>query len=52
MSEAQDRNLKAGERVSLELHLAMCKGCRNFKQQINFLREACRRYIDSDEKQG
>lgn len=50
MSEAHDRPLSMSERVSLELHLAMCKGCRNFKQQMNFLREACRRYLDREHK--
>jgi len=50
MSEAQDRPLTVGERVNLELHLAMCKGCRNFKQQMSFLREACRRYLDREQK--
>lgn len=44
LSQAQDRKLGLGERISLEMHLAMCRGCTNFKSQINFLREACRRY--------
>ncbi len=46
MSEAQDRKLGLGEKMNLEMHLAMCTGCRHFKSQINFLREACRRYVD------
>lgn len=47
LSEAQDRKLDLPEKMQLEVHLAMCKGCRNFKGQMNFLREACKRYIDT-----
>lgn len=36
MSEAQDRKLETGERLKLEMHLAMCRGCRAFRQQMNF----------------
>jgi hypothetical protein len=46
LSEGQDRKLTVGERMSLEMHLAMCKGCSNFKKQMSFLRTACRRYAD------
>lgn len=46
LSAAQDRKLSVGERARLEMHLALCTGCRNFKRQIAFLREACRRYRD------
>lgn len=46
LSEAQDRKLAVSERLKLEMHLAMCKGCKNFKSQMAFLREACRRYLD------
>ncbi len=44
LSEAQDRKLAVGERVQVEMHLLMCKGCTNFRKQINFLRQATRRY--------
>ena len=44
LSESQDRKITVSERVHLEMHLAMCKGCKNFKNQMNFLREACKRY--------
>ena len=50
LSQSQDRKLGLGERISLEMHLAMCRGCTNFKAQINFLREACRRYAGRDER--
>ena len=54
LSEGQDRKLTLGERVQMEMHLAMCKGCSNFRKQMDFLRTACRRYVDtalSDEDQ-
>ncbi len=45
LSEAHDRNLSFSERLQLKMHLAMCTGCRNFKGQMAFLRQACRRYF-------
>jgi hypothetical protein len=45
LSEAQDRKLKLTEKMQLEMHLAMCTGCQNFRQQMNFLRQACQRYL-------
>lgn len=45
MSAAQDRQLSASERLQLEVHLAMCRGCRSFRQQMDFLRMACRRFV-------
>jgi predicted anti-sigma-YlaC factor YlaD len=47
LSEGLDRKLSLGERVQMEMHLAMCKGCSNFRKQMDFLRTACRRYADS-----
>lgn len=47
LSAAQDRKLALSERLSLEMHLAICKGCMNYKKQMKFLRTACRRYTDS-----
>jgi predicted anti-sigma-YlaC factor YlaD len=46
MSDAQDRKLGLAERVQLELHLAMCKGCRNFNEHMAFLRKACRTWLE------
>ncbi len=45
LSESQDRELPLAERLQLEMHLAMCHGCRNFRKQLTFLRMACRRYM-------
>lgn len=53
VSESQDRKLGLSERLQLEMHLAMCTGCSNFRRQMVFLRKACRRYrspdVDQDE---
>ena len=45
LSEAQDRNLAPYERLQLEMHVALCRGCRGFKDQMAFLRVACKRYL-------
>lgn len=50
LSESQDRKLAVTEKMQLEMHLAICKGCRNFKSQMAFLREACQRYINKGGK--
>lgn len=45
MSEQLDRKLSTGETVSLKLHLMMCTGCANFKNNMTFLRKACERVV-------
>jgi hypothetical protein len=47
VSEAQDRHLSIAERLQLEMHLLICKGCANFRKQMDFLRTACRGYADT-----
>ncbi len=42
-SQGLDRRLGIGERVKLRLHLAICDGCRNFRKQLEFLRQAITR---------
>ncbi len=44
LSEAQDHELRLKEKLPLKLHLMMCSGCNNFRQQLDFLRRACRQY--------
>lgn len=44
LSEAQDRELRLKEKLPLKLHLMMCSGCASFRQQLDFLRRACRQY--------
>ena len=40
VSQRHDRELRFGERVMLRVHLAICDGCTNFKDQVAFLRRA------------
>jgi hypothetical protein len=42
MSQSQDRELSIGERTSLQIHLAICRGCRAVNAQFAFLRRAIR----------
>jgi hypothetical protein len=48
VSERQDRSLGFGERVALRLHFAICRGCRNAEQQLEFLRRAMARLAEHD----
>lgn len=50
LSQAQDRRLGLRERVALEMHLAICRGCSNFKRQIGTLRVACREYLRREDR--
>jgi hypothetical protein len=52
LSEGQDRKLTVGERLKLEMHMVMCEGCGNFRKQMDFLRAACRRYVDTRSRDG
>jgi len=44
MSEKMDRGLGLAERLSLGLHLAMCRGCSMIAKQITGLRKLFRLY--------
>ena len=44
VSEGQDRNLSFIERVAVRVHLMMCSACRRFEAQMDFLRQALRRF--------
>jgi hypothetical protein len=48
MSQAQDRELSLGERATLQVHLAICRGCRAVSAQFQFLRRAVRLLTDRD----
>jgi predicted anti-sigma-YlaC factor YlaD len=45
-SQELDRPLQLGERMSLQAHLMMCAGCRNFRRQMSSLRNAARAYAE------
>ena len=49
LSQAQERRLGRAERWSMQLHLLICAGCRNFRAQLGFMRAAVRRYRDGDD---
>ena len=44
VSQMQERDLPAFDRVRLRWHLGVCKACMAFEKQMRFLREAMRRY--------
>ena len=48
LSQRQDRALGFGERVALRVHLSICDGCRNARDQLEFLRRAIRALPDAD----
>ena len=44
MSHREDRVLSDGETEELKSHLLICLSCRNFGEQLTFLRRLARRY--------
>ena len=52
LSEGQDRELPRGERTVLRVHTWMCSGCRNFGEQLGFLRQATRAYARGEGDHG
>lgn len=46
MSSELDREPRLVQRLSLGVHLGMCRGCRNFRRQMAFIRNLCRGYSD------
>jgi len=48
LSQAQDRPLSAREKLVLYIHLPLCNGCRNFREQVAYLRRAAREYVRKD----
>ncbi len=54
VSDSMERELPLRKRISLRVHLMMCKLCKGYKRQILFLRDAMRHYtasLDSDTPQ-
>ncbi len=43
MSERYERTLSLRELLSLKVHTAMCKGCSNYGQHLDVLRQATAR---------
>lgn len=45
-SNELERPLRLGERTALQLHLMMCSGCANYRQQMQSLRQVMQAYAD------
>lgn len=41
LSDQTDRDLAGDKRLPLRLHPLICVGCRNYRRQLSFLRQAC-----------
>lgn len=48
-SQALDRRLDFGERLSLRFHMALCDACTRVSRQLDFLRRAMRAYPGPDD---
>ena len=48
LSAAQDRPLTLREKVALYIHLPICNACRNFRDQLVFMRRAVREFLTRD----
>lgn len=49
MSQQMDGKLSVMNRISLGFHLLICQGCRNFEEQIRFMRKAVTRISGKDD---
>lgn len=49
VSEGMDHRLPPGKRLSLRLHLLVCKLCRRYERQLRLLREGAARYGKPEE---
>jgi hypothetical protein len=49
VSQGEDRQLALGERLALQLHFAICRGCRRAGEQLRFLRRAVRKLSELED---
>ena len=49
VSEGLDRDLSLVERTQLQVHFAICRGCRAMNEQMHFLRKAMQKLFKSGE---
>ena len=47
-SDGMDRNLPLRKRLSIRLHVSMCKFCRRYEKQLHLLREGVGHYADPE----
>lgn len=45
-SDELERPLHLGERTALHVHLMMCSGCTNYRNQVKTLRQVMQAYAD------
>lgn len=50
MSQGMDRRLGMAERVALRVHLLICVACSRYRNQLDVLRLACRRFTERIEE--
>jgi len=49
VSEGLDRDLSLAERTQLQVHFAICRGCRAVNEQMHFLRKAMQKLLEPKE---
>lgn len=47
ISSSHDRALAIAEKLSLDMHLLMCGGCRHYRDQMKFIGRACEQYKEA-----
>lgn len=52
VSESRERKLNLSEKVSLKMHLAICKACSQFTRQMAFLGDVMREYSGGKNREG
>jgi len=48
VSRSLDESLPVWKQMQIKMHLAMCRGCRRFSQQLKFLHQAVQNMSKSD----
>lgn len=48
ISDGMDRNLPLRKRLSIRLHVSMCKFCRRYEKQLHLLHEGVGHYADPE----
>jgi hypothetical protein len=49
ISKEADERLSLKETFDMRMHVMMCSACRNFRSNIQFLRQACRAATPGDQ---
>lgn len=52
LSESQERALGTSERTLLRVHTWICSGCRNFGDQLGFIRQAMKGFAAHESAPG